>query len=96
MAQEWIELNNLIVTVHASVARAAQRTSERTGEFQYAIGESNFSFPVEVQVEGENTIIRFPPPFDSEEPRVPESHLSRVSFSLRPTISWEGEGRRMR
>jgi hypothetical protein len=89
MAQEWIALDNVIVAVQGSVVRAAQRTAERPGEIQYAVGEFNIAFPVEMQIEGEDPVTRFPPPVGSEEPAVPESHLSRVSFNLRPTISHE-------
>jgi hypothetical protein len=89
MAQEWIALDDVMVAVQASVVRAAQRTAERPGEIQYVVGDFNIAFPVEMQIEREDPITRFPPPMDSEEPTVPESHLSRVSFNLRPTISHE-------
>lgn len=91
MAQEWIRLDDLLVTVQASIARAAQRTTERPGDIQYVVGECNIAFPAEMQVEGENTLARFPPPVESEAPPVPESQLARISFSLRPTIARDSE-----
>ncbi len=91
MAQEWIPLDDLLVTVQASIARAAERTSERPGDIQYVVGECNIAFPAEMQIEGERTMARFPPPVESETPPVPESNLARVTFSLRPTITRESE-----
>jgi len=71
--------------------RADKRLSEVKEGLQYVATEVTVSFPAEINVQEDRTMVRFPSRIGKDVPSVPESHLSRLTFSLKPVPSIEEE-----
>jgi hypothetical protein len=88
MASEFLPLQELIGRVHASIVEAGERIDSGEGAVRFVIGDLTISLSVELQTEGDQVIAR--PPSFLEGERIGSEQLSRVTFTLRPSVPFEG------
>lgn len=87
---KWLELEKVLSTLQKSLLKANTLLSKEKGEFQFVLTDFNISFPAELRiVEGGNAVLRLPSKIGNEIVPALESHLARVSFSLKPVPTLE-------
>ncbi|MFQ5594847.1 MAG: hypothetical protein ACE5HA_11945 [Anaerolineae bacterium] len=88
-----MDLDRVLAALQSTLERADRRLKARAeGDLQYAVTDFRIDLPAEVRVEANGrTVVRFPRRRDGEEPPIPESHLSRLVFSLKPVLTLDRE-----
>src|SRR4030042_6099475 len=86
-----VGVDDVLAALQATMRRADERLSKAKGGIQYVATDVTVSFPAEINVQEDRTMVRFPSRIGTDIPSVPESHLSRLTFSLKPVPSIEEE-----
>jgi hypothetical protein len=84
---KWIGLDDVLLALQTSMQQADDKLSKMKGSVQYAVTEISISFPAEMRVEANRTIVRLPRQIGDEKPKISEAYLSRLTFSLKPIPS---------
>ena len=89
----WIGMDDVLTALQATMRRADEKLSKAKGDIQYVATNLTVSFPVEMNVQADRTMVRFPSWIGKDIEPVPESHLSRITFSLKPVPFIEEEAK---
>jgi hypothetical protein len=87
MAAEFVPLEALLDSVHASLVAGSDRIEGRRGEIGFTVGECTVGLSVELRSEGERVTARFPSALEGD--RVPPEYLSRLTLTLRRGLAFE-------
>jgi len=85
MASEFLPLHQLINAVEASLVVAGETIADRRGAVNFALGECTVALSAELRSDGKTTVARLPEFAEGKAP-VPPEYLSRISFTLRPSV----------
>ena len=85
MASEFVPLETLLDAVQSAVLAAGARLDERRGSTGFMLGDCTFGLSVELRGDGSEIRARFPSFEEGQQPPPPE-HLSRLTFTLRPSV----------
>jgi len=84
---EWIGIDEVLAAFQATMQSADERSSKAKGGFQFVVTEASINFPAEIRVKKGIAAVKLPSLIGKDKPSIPESHLSRLTFSLKPIPS---------
>jgi hypothetical protein len=86
MASEFLPLHQVIELVESSIVAAGEVIADERGATRFSLGECTIALSVELRTDGRLATARLPS-FVEGEPAVPPEYLSRITVTLRPSVT---------